>query len=241
MVMAPISLAGALLTYGILRWHYRHVLEVDPASSSSLPVPVPAPHRAERPALTFLLVVFLSYPVMAALGAPIWSVALAGAIGCVVISRIYAVADTRTVAGHVSLDILAFLWGVFLVVAGLRQVGVVDALAGVYQSYETGSMAQIGVVGVVSAVGSAIVDNHPMSVLNMMALGHAGSARPLLAALVGGDIGPRLLPIGSLAGLLWMDLLRRRGIDISIGKFVRLGTMLLVPTLALSLLLLWLS
>jgi arsenical pump membrane protein len=57
----------------------------------------------------------------------------------------------------------------------------------------------------------------------------------LLAALIGGDIGPRLLPIGSLAGLLWMDLLRRQGVEINLGKFVRIGTLVLLPTLALSL------
>ncbi len=233
-VMVPISIAGALLTYAILRWHYRHVLDAVPAPAS--PLHVPAPHRAERPALSFLLVVFFSYPAMAAVGAPIWSVAVAGAVGCVIIARLYGVADSRTIAGHVSLDILAFLWGVFLVVAGLREVGAVDALARLYQSYDGNT--HLGVIGVVSALGSAIVDNHPMSVLNMMALGKGESVRPLLAALIGGDIGPRLLPIGSLAGLLWMDLLRRRGIDIGIGKFVRLGTLLLVPTLALSLLLL---
>ena len=78
-----------------------------------------------------------------------------------------------------------------------------------------------------------------MSLLNMMALGDHGGSRPLLAALVGGDIGPRLLPIGSLAGLLWMDLLRRSGVEISIGKFFRLGTLILVPTLTLSLVMLW--
>jgi arsenical pump membrane protein len=77
-----------------------------------------------------------------------------------------------------------------------------------------------------------------MSILNMLALGAHGSSRLLLAALVGGDIGPRLLPIGSLAGLLWMDVLRRSGVEISTGKFVRLGTIVLVPTLAISLVML---
>ena len=45
---------------------------------------------------------------------------------------------------------------------------------------------------------------------------------------------------GSLAGLLWMDLLRRAGVEISLGKFVRLGTLVLLPTLTLSLVMLWL-
>jgi arsenical pump membrane protein len=86
-----------------------------------------------------------------------------------------------------------------------------------------------------------IVDNHPISLLDMMALGNERTSRLLLAALVGGDIGPRLLPIGSLAGLLWMDLLRRRGVEIGVGKFLRIGTIVLVPTLSVSLLFLWLS
>ncbi|MCB0220232.1 MAG: hypothetical protein KDH09_11095 [Chrysiogenetes bacterium] len=235
-IMGPISAAGALMTFGILRWHYRKVLHAE--AVPSLPTEIPPAHRAERPAFIFLMTVFLAYPVMAALDVPIWSVALAGAIGCTIISQIYSVASPRKIAGHVSLDILFFLWGVFLVVAGLREVGVIDNLAALYSSYDANSGAQLGVIGVVSALGSAVVDNHPMSILNMLAIGHEGATRPLLAALVGGDIGPRLLPIGSLAGLLWMDLLRRSGIEISIFKFVRLGTIVLIPTLTLSLLLL---
>jgi arsenical pump membrane protein len=141
---------------------------------------------------------------------------------------------------HVSPDILVFLWGVFLVVVALRKVGVVDQLSAAYQAAPIGSGREIGTVGVMAALGSALVDNHPMSILNMMALGSHHGTRPLLAALVGGDIGPRLLPIGSLAGLLWMDILRRSGVEISIGKFVRLGTLVLLPTLTISLVLLWL-
>jgi arsenical pump membrane protein len=77
-----------------------------------------------------------------------------------------------------------------------------------------------------------------MSILNMLAIDNTGDTKPLLAALVGGDIGPRLLPIGSLAGLLWIDLLRRHRVNIGIGRFVRLGTIVLIPTLSLSLALL---
>jgi arsenical pump membrane protein len=236
-VMRPISIVGAAITYVVLRLHYRRAL-----TAIATPAAAPeerAPHRAERPATVLMLAVFCSYPVMAALGGPIWSIAVVGALGCLVIARRYRVASARALAGHVSIDILAFLWGVFLVVAALRNVGLVDRLAGLYEAQPVGGR-QLATVGVVAALGSAIVDNHPMSILNMMALGSHGGSRPLFAALIGGDIGPRLLPIGSLAGLLWMDLLRRRGIEIGIGKFVKLGTLVLIPTLAVSLLMLWL-
>jgi arsenical pump membrane protein len=60
----------------------------------------------------------------------------------------------------------------------------------------------------------------------------AGAAEPVLelAAPV----------IGSLAGLLWIDLLRRSGVEVGVARFIRLGTLVLLPTLAASLALLWL-
>ncbi len=240
MVMVPISIAGALLTYAVLRWHFRGLIVsavAHPAEGAEL-----AAHPAERPAIALLLGVFLAYPVMAAFGGPIWVVSVSGALACLLLAWRYRVAPARKLLAHVSPDILVFLWGVFLVVVGLRHVGVVDRLAELYRASSSGpgSAREIATVGAVAALGSALVDNHPMSILNMMALGGHGNGRPLLAALIGGDIGPRLLPIGSLAGLLWTDLLRRSNVDITIGKFFRLGTLVLVPTLTLSLALLWL-
>ncbi len=238
MVMLPISLAGALATWLILRWRFGRLLAS--ASAEDRPVSIPAPHPAERPALLLLLLVFAAYPIAAMFGGQIWMVTLAGALASLGLARARDVAPTRKLLGHVSLDILVFLWGVFLVVAGLRNVGVIDRLAALYHLAPDGSALKLGLVGSTAALGSALVDNHPMSILNMLALGAHGQSRTLLAALAGGDIGPRLLPIGSLAGLLWMNLLRRAGVRITLGRFVRLGTLVLLPTLTVSLLLLML-
>ncbi|MGO8998119.1 MAG: ArsB/NhaD family transporter [Polyangiaceae bacterium] len=238
MIMVPISIAGALLTYAVLRMHYGPLL--DRTASPPSHVAIPPRHPAERPAVALLLAVFAAYPITAALGGQIWMVAVAGALSCSGLAWRYRIATPRKVLGHVSPDILVFLWGVFLVVVALGKVGVVEHLSAFYGAAPAGSARELGTVGVVAALGSALVDNHPMSILNMLAIGSHHGSRPLLAALVGGDIGPRLLPIGSLAGLLWMDLLRRSGVEISIGKFVRLGTLVLLPTLTVSLVLLWL-
>ena len=228
-VMVPLSIAGAVITYGILRLVFRDALRTPAA-----PVPVVRvhAHRAEKPAVAIMVAVFFAYPIAAALGLQIFAVAAAGAAASLLVARIYRVAPAQRLARHVSLDILAFLWGIFAIVHALQQVGLADALASVYHAAPVGRLATIGTV---SAFGSALVDNHPLALLNMMAL---HDTRDLLAALVGGDIGPRLLPIGSLAGLLWMDLLRRQGVSIGIGRFVRIGTLVLIPTLAVSLLLL---
>lgn len=235
-VMAPISLVGALLTFVVLRLWYRRLFASLVVHSAD--VAIPARHSAERPLVAILVAVFAAYPLMSALGAPIWPVSVGGALACVMLAHRYRVATSRRIASHVSPDILLFLWGVFLVVVGLKHVGVVDHMAHAYATMPSGSPERIGAVGAIGAIGSAVVDNHPMALLNMMALNGTGDQRALLAALVGGDIGPRLLPIGSLAGLLWMDLLRRAGVDIRTGTFVRLGTLVLLPTLTVSLVML---
>jgi arsenical pump membrane protein len=70
----------------------------------------------------------------------------------------------------------------------------------------------------------------------MLALAEVPGAgmRESLAALVGGDIGPRLLPMGSLAGLLWLSVLRRLGIEVSTVRFAVVGALITVPALTLS-------
>jgi arsenical pump membrane protein len=206
------------------------------------PAPLTTIHRhpAERPAVVLMVAVFVAYPIAASFDVSIWAVAASGALAALALCRLYRVAPLAKATSHVSIDILVFLWGIFLVVQGLGAVGVVDGLRAVYATHAAGSGGELATVGAVSAIGSALIDNHPMSLLNLDAIG-AAHARLLQAALVGGDIGPRLLPIGSLAGLLWMDLLRRAGVEIGVMRFVRIGSLVLLPTLAVSLAMLWLS
>lgn len=237
--MVPVSLACALVTFSVMRIVFGRALaraRTAPARAEGDNV-VPL-RPAQVVALGTLVAVFLASTVVGALGGAIWVVPFAGAVASVT----FAARSERDLAPralrHVSTDILVFLWGVFLVVVGLRHVGVVDRLASLYTTLPQGSAREIGGIGGMAALGSAIVDNHPMALLNMLAL---GGDRPnaLLAALVGGDLGPRLLPIGSLAGLLWMEILRRNGVRISVGRFVRVGVLALAPALVVSLSLLY--
>ena len=131
----------------------------------------------------------------------------------------------------VAWEILIFLVGMFLLAQGLQNVGVVELLTDLYE--DTGA----GVIGVTSAIGSALINNHSMALTNLLAIEELPGAdsHQFLPALVGGDLGPRLLPIGSLAGLLWITLLSRLGVEVPLGRFVKVGVAVTVPSLAVSL------
>lgn len=234
--MIPVALVGWLTTYAALRWVFRDVLDDENPALGAGPGSL-APLPAGAWVVVFALAAVLcAYPVVSYLGQPLWAVALTGAAVCVAATLACGI-PARDVADGPSWEILPFLAAVLLIATGLERVGLVDVLADLYRE----APVPLVVVGLVAAVGSALIDNHPMGLLGSLAIARAGGGDVLvLAALVGGDLGPRLTPIGSLAGLLWLGALRRLGVMISVGQFIRVGALVTIPTLATTLATLWL-
>jgi arsenical pump membrane protein len=69
------------------------------------------------------------------------------------------------------------------------------------------------------------------AVLHWWLDGVAGSRAGPVAAFAGAAVGSNLKPIGSLATLLWLVLLRSRGIRISATTYIRYGVLVTVPAL----------
>ena len=228
--MLPVAIAGSLVTFVVLRWLFARELR-------SAPTAPPQPDRppwtgAQRQAMILVLAVLAAYPVFALLGLQVYAVALTGAgLALALAWRHHEGRPVELVRGSVAWEVLAFLLGMFLLAEGLQNVGVVDRLTDLYR--HTGT----AVIGATSAIGSALVNNHSMALTNLLAirqLPHAGD-HEFLAALVGGDLGPRLLPIGSLAGLLWLAVVGNLAVEVPLKRFVVIGAAVTVPSLAVSL------
>lgn len=126
------------------------------------------------------------------------------------------------------LGIVAFSLGLFIVVFGLNNMGLVGLLAEGLKHFDTLPLfAQIFSVGISSSLGSSVINNLPMVLLGDLALKDSSNAL-IFAHLLGCNVGAKLTPIGSLATLLWLFSLKRYKISISFLQYM-LVALLIVP------------
>ncbi len=144
--------------------------------------------------------------------------------------------------------IVVFSIGMYVVVYGLRNAGLTQVLGQVMESATRGGLyAATLAAGFLAAFLSSVMNNMPAVMTGALVIDATMTVGVMRRALVyanvvGCDLGPKMTPIGSLATLLWLHVLNRRGVTITWGQYVRIGLMLTIPTLfiALSGLYLWL-
>jgi arsenical pump membrane protein len=95
-------------------------------------------------------------------------------------------------------------------------------------------------VAAVAALLANLINNLP-AVLALLPLAAPGGPGPVLAVLIGVNLGPNLTYVGSLATLLWRRILHHHGITVDLGRFTRLGLLAVPATLLASTVALWAS
>ena len=175
------------------------------------------------------------------LGLPVCVVAGTGAALLLAIAQRGHVVDNVRVIRGAPWDIVVFSLGMYLVVYGLQNAGLTDHLAVALDWLSTQSLwvATVG-TGFLAAFLSSIMNNMPtvlVVALSIDASHVSGLAQEAMiyANVVGSDLGPKITPIGSLATLLWLHVLARKGLTIGWGQYFRIGIVLTVPVLLITL------
>jgi len=156
-------------------------------------------------------------------------IAAAGAVVLIIVNQTLGRGTLIPVVKGVGWDVIIFVIGIFMIVYGLRNAGFTHIIGDfIMKALIPGLNLSTYATSFVAAACSAFMNNHPVA--NMMAIAIrdlplADSSSQLLAlsALVGGDLGPKMLPIGSLAALMWFRILRNKGVEISYWTYIKIG------------------
>jgi arsenical pump membrane protein len=241
-VMVPVNVVAVLATMIVLGLYFRpaipqkyDVLQLRPASQA---IRDHATFRAGWWVLALLLAGFFG---LEPLGVPVSAVAAAGALALLVVAGRGSVVDVRKVLREAPWQIVLFSLCMYMVVYGLRNAGLTDLLAGLLDILaEQGLLAATLGTGLLAAFLSSVMNNLPTVLVGALSIdaSHAqGALREAMvyANVIGSDLGPKITPIGSLATLLWLDVLNRKGMKISWGYYFRTGIVLTLPVLLLAL------
>lgn len=241
-VMIPVNLVSVAATLGMLLWFFRRDI---PGSYDVAQLKEPRSaiidHTTFKAGWAVLALLLFGFFGLERIGVPISAVAGAGALVLLGVAAKGHVISTRKVIREAPWQIVVFSLGMYLVVYGLRNQGLTDHLARLLDLFASCGLwaATIG-TGLLIAFLSSIMNNLPtvlVGALSIDASQAAGTVREAMiyANVIGSDLGPKFTPIGSLATLLWLHVLARKNIRITWGYYFKIGLVLTLPVLLVTL------
>ncbi|MEU5401771.1 SLC13 family permease [Streptomyces sp. NPDC005963] len=232
-LMALPWLAAIAVEYVVLRRFF--VTDLDAGASPPAAVEAPA---VPVFALATLAGTLAGFVLASAVGiGPAWA-AFAGAAVLAVRALVKRRTTVRALVRSAAVPFLAFVLALGIVVRALVDHGLADALGRLMPS-GTG-LAALFTIAALAAVLANVINNLP-AVLVLLPLAAAIGPAAVLAVLLGVNIGPNLTYAGSLATLLWRQIVRDHDSDVDLGEFTRLGLLAVPATLTVSVLALWAS
>jgi len=203
-------------------------------------------HAATRPArpelprfpLAVLALTLVGFALSSVVGIePVWFAA-AGAAAMTIPALARRRATPLALARGAEPGFLIFVLGLGVIVQAASGNGLDTAVRDVLPSGS--SLPDLLAVAALSAIFANLVNNLPATLMLVPVAAAAGTG-PVLATLIGVNVGPNLTYVGSLATLLWRRILRAEDTDVELGEFLRLGALTVPASLVAATVLLWLA
>ena len=162
--------------------------------------------------------------------------------GCI---RKRSMGDLKLVAKEMDWATLGMLAGLFVVIAGIRAAGIIDAIADWFASVGGGVFGLYTLIVFASVIISAFVDNIPyvaamLPVVQGIAL-RLGIDPVVLyfGLLTGATLGGNITPFGASANVAGIGILRKEGYEVKNSDFFRIGVPFTLTAVVIGYLFIW--
>lgn len=184
--------------------------------------------------LLFVFLVRISLFVASFMGISVSLVAVLGSFVLLIWRWIYLKVNPKDVAGKIPWHILIFAFSMYVIIFGLHNIGLTNYLLIHLKPIVNDSLFHASItMGIITAVLANIFNNHPALMVATLTLTEMGLDPLLLKTvylsnIIGSDIGSLILPIGTLATLIWMHILKKNHIPISWKDYMKV-TIIVIP------------
>lgn len=229
----PTNVTGrSLKTYHPLKPGLKHTSEKDRS-------------RFMRNVLLFVFAVRCSLFVASFLHIPVSLMAVIGSLILLAWRWVYLKISPADMLKKTPWYIIIFAFCMYTIIYGLNNVGLTDWLIAFMKPMVSGSLLNASVMmGTLLSVLSNIFNNHPALMVGTLTLMNMDLSLlelkiAYLANVIGSDMGALLLPMGTLATLMWMHIIRKGKVMISWLDYIKITIVVIPPATLFTLVILY--
>ncbi len=258
--MGPIALAtissSILLVYFLFRKKIPKIFDTSTVDVL-MDYPSPISSRLLKICFAVLIAIDVSYVFASLARLPVSLIILSGAVFLILVFGLTQKSVTvdnkdkrfKHIVRQINWDIILFMLCIFIVVQGLETAGVVEFLSSILLAANTlPSILSVFIPSIIITIGASFMNNWPMTILGLFSIeqavavaGISGSAATglIFSNVIGNNLGPHFFPLGSLAILMWLETMRRKGVHISLKDYLKIGAILSIVEVIIASLVLW--
>ncbi|MFM1654552.1 ArsB/NhaD family transporter [Brevibacillus sp. B_LB10_24] len=225
-------------------WHSPPTSGNHPLKPATSPIPQEKQTKFMYYILLFVLGVRISLFVASYIQFPVPLMAVIGSLFLLAWRWFYLGVAPTDMLRKTPWHILVFAFSMYVIIYGLHNIGLTNMLIHFFQPIVSGDLVHASVMmGLLVSILSNLFNNHPALMIGTLTLTNMGlEPLPLkisyLASVIGSDVGSLLLPIGTLATLLWMHILKKGKVNITWGEYLKVTSIVIPITVLFTLIIL---
>jgi arsenical pump membrane protein len=183
--------------------------------------------------LTTILLVISNY-----ISIEMWIIALSFGVSLLIFISVYGIVKKNHLfisrpIKRLPYTLIPFVLSMFIIIMALESFGIFGNIHDLFENIQNDNLKEI-VYLISSTISCNLVNNIPMTIAYGSILSGATNETLIYASIIGSNLGALLTPVGALAGIMWMRILKQNDVDYGFIKFMKNGSIITLALLIAS-------
>ena len=183
--------------------------------------------------LTTILLVISNY-----INIEMWIIALSFGVSLLIFISVYGIIKKNHLyisrpVKRLPYTLIPFVLSMFVIIMALESFGIFGNIHDLFENIPNDNLKEI-VYLLSSTISCNLVNNIPMTIAYGSVLSGTTNQTLIYASIIGSNLGALLTPVGALAGIMWMRILKQNDVDYGFVKFMKNGAIITLALLIAS-------